>query len=95
MGVDGFPWKALIGVVPSEVHTIMHQAMAERKKPTIIEAYVDLFELPMSPKVKISFVNNLAESFARGQPYTCRIGLSLFRNQVHNALKNIHSHSVK
>jgi pyruvate dehydrogenase (quinone) len=79
---------------PNEVRSKLHQAMKERK-PTIIEAYVDPFEPPMPPKVEMSFVNNLAESFARGQPYASRIGLTLFRNQVHNILKNIHSHSVK
>ncbi|HYX56725.1 MAG TPA: thiamine pyrophosphate-dependent enzyme [Nitrososphaeraceae archaeon] len=79
---------------PNEVKSKIHQSMKERK-PTIIEAYVDPFEPPMPPKVEMSFVNNLAESFARGQPYANRIGLTLFRNQVHNILKNIHSHSVK
>jgi pyruvate dehydrogenase (quinone) len=77
---------------PNEVKSKLHQAMKERK-PTIIEAYVDPFEPPMPPKVEMSFVNNLAESFARGQPYASRIGLTLFRDQVHNILKNIHSHS--
>jgi pyruvate dehydrogenase (quinone) len=79
---------------PNEVKSKLHQAMKERK-PTIIEAYVDPFEPPMPPKVEVSFVNNLAESFARGQPYASRIGLTLFRDQVHNILKNIHSHSLK
>jgi pyruvate dehydrogenase (quinone)/pyruvate oxidase len=79
---------------PNEVKPKLHQAMRERK-PTIIEAYVDPFEPPMPPKVEMSFVNNLAESFARGQPYAGRIGLTLFRDQVHNTLKNIHSHSLK
>jgi pyruvate dehydrogenase (quinone) len=73
----------------------MHQAMAERKKSTIIEVYVDPFEPPMSPKVEMSLVNNLAESFASRQLYASRIGLTLFRSQVHYILKNIHSHSVK
>jgi pyruvate dehydrogenase (quinone) len=79
---------------PYEVKSKIHQAMKE-KKPTIIEAYVDPFEPPMPPKVEMEFVNNLAKSFAKGQPYSRRIGLTLFRNQVHNILKNIHSHSVK
>ena len=78
---------------PNEVKPKLHQAMKEERKPTIIEAYVDPFEPPMPPKVEMSFVNNLAESFARGQPYASRIGLTLFRDQVHNILKNIHSHS--
>jgi pyruvate dehydrogenase (quinone) len=79
---------------PNEVKSKMHQAMKE-KKPTIIEAYVDPFEPPMPPKVEMSFVNNLAKSFAKGQPYARRIGLTLFRDQVHKSLKNIHSHSIK
>ena len=53
---------------PYEVKSKIHQAMKE-KKPTIIEAYVDPFEPPMPPKVEIEFVNNLAKSFAKGQPY--------------------------
>jgi pyruvate dehydrogenase (quinone) len=80
---------------PNEVNSIMQQAMKEEKKPTIIEAYVDPFEPPMPPKVEMEFVSNLAESFASGQPYASRISLTLFRDQVHNILRNIHSHHVK
>jgi pyruvate dehydrogenase (quinone)/pyruvate oxidase len=47
----------------------------------------------MPPKVEMGFVKEVAASFARGQPYTRRIGLTLFRDQVHNVLKNIHRHS--
>ncbi len=79
---------------PSEVKSKIHQAMKERK-PTIIEAYVDPFEPPMPPKVEISFVKNLAESFAKGQPYARRIGLTLYRDKVHEVLKNIHTHSIE
>jgi pyruvate dehydrogenase (quinone) len=79
---------------PNEVKSKLHQAIKEERKPTIIEAYVDPFEPPMPPKVEMSFVNNLAESFARGQPYASRIGLTLFRNKVHEVLKNIHTHSL-
>ena len=79
---------------PNEVKSKLHQAMKEEGKPTIIEAYVDPFEPPMPPKVEMSFVNNLAESFARGQPYASRIGLTLFRNKVHEVLKNVHTHSL-
>ena len=59
----------------------MHQAMKERK-PTIIEAYVDPFEPPMPPKVEMEFVR-VDKSFAKGQPSARRIGLTLFRYQVH------------
>ena len=86
--------KGYVVKEPYEVKSKIHQAMKE-KKPTIIEAYVDPFEPPMPPKVEIEFVNNLAKSFAKGQPYSRRIGLTLFRNQVHRSLMNIHSHSVK
>lgn len=79
---------------PAEVNSVMSQAMAE-KKPTIIEAYVDPFEPPMPPKVDMDFVSNLAESFAKGQPYARRIGLTLFRNQVHDALRKVHSHDTE
>ncbi len=76
----------------SEVRPIIRQAFSERNKPTIIEAYVDPFEPPMPPKVDREFVTNLAESFARGQPYASRIGLTLFRDKVHETLRNMHSH---
>jgi len=76
---------------PGEVKSVMHTAMLE-KKPTIIEAYVDPFEPPMPPKVGPEYIQNMAESFAKGQPYAGRIGLTLYRNQVHKALRNVHSH---
>jgi pyruvate dehydrogenase (quinone)/pyruvate oxidase len=79
---------------PAEVKSVISQAMGENK-PTIIEAYVDPFEPPMPPKVDMEFVANLAESFAKGQPYAGRIGLTLFRNQVHEALRKIHSHGTE
>jgi pyruvate dehydrogenase (quinone) len=82
---------------PDEISSIMEQAMKiekDRRKPVIIEASVDPFEPPMPPKVEMEFVTNLAESFVKGQPYAKRIGLTLFRNQVHNILKNIHTHSA-
>jgi pyruvate dehydrogenase (quinone)/pyruvate oxidase len=79
---------------PSDVRTVIRQAFAE-KKPTLVEAYVDPFEPPMPPKVDIGFVTNLAESLARGQPYGRRIGLTLFRDKVHETLRKIHSHESK
>ena len=83
---------------PNEIRSIMEEAMKmdkDRSKPVIIEAFVDPFEPPMPPKVEMEFVTNLAESFVKGQPYAKRIGLTLFRNQVHSILKNIHTHSVQ
>jgi pyruvate dehydrogenase (quinone)/pyruvate oxidase len=49
----------------------------------------------MPPKVELGFVKEMAASFVRGEPYTRRIGLTLFRDQVHSVLKNIYSHSGK
>lgn len=78
---------------PHDVNSVMHEAMSD-KKPTIIEAYVDPFDPPMPPKVEMEFVRKLAESFAKGQPYAKRIGLTLFRNQVHERLKDFHYHEI-
>ena len=80
---------------PKEVRGILRAALAERKKPAIVEAYVDPFEPPMPPKVEREFITKMAESFAKGQPYARRIGLTLFRNQVHESMKGLHSHSNK
>jgi pyruvate dehydrogenase (quinone) len=76
---------------PNQVRSTVRNAMKENK-PTLIEAYVDPFEPPMPPKTDMVFVNNLAKSFAKGQPYKGRIGLTLFRDKVHEVLKDIHSH---
>ena len=76
---------------PNQVRSTVRNAMKE-SKPTLIEAYVDPFEPPMPPKIDMVFVNNLAKSFAKGQPYKGRIGLTLFRDKVHAVLKDIHSH---
>ena len=76
---------------PGEVGPIIHEAM-EEKRPTIIEALVDPFDPPMPPKVEPEFVKNIAESFARGQPYASRIGLTLYRNQIHEVLRGLHHH---
>jgi pyruvate dehydrogenase (quinone) len=78
---------------PNEVRDVLRTALAERKKPVIVEAYVDPFEPPMPPKVEREFIAKMAESFARGQPYARRIGLTLFRNQVHESMKGLHSHT--
>jgi pyruvate dehydrogenase (quinone)/pyruvate oxidase len=74
-----------------DIKPIMKKAMSDKttRKPTIIEAYVDPFEPPMPPKVEPEFVQNMAESFAKGQPYAKRIGLTLYRNQMNSTMKTI------
>ena len=79
---------------PQEIRKVMHEAMAQNV-PTIIEAYVDPFEPPMPPKVDIKLVSKMAESFAKGEPYAKRIGLTIFRNQVHETLRKIHPDDKK
>jgi pyruvate dehydrogenase (quinone)/pyruvate oxidase len=76
---------------PNEVKSIMKMAMNKTttRKPTIIEAYVDPFEPPMPPKTEPEFARNMAESFAKGQPYAKRIGLTLYRNQVSSTFKGL------
>jgi pyruvate dehydrogenase (quinone) len=76
---------------PSEAISTIHFAMKE-KVPTIVEANVDPFEPPMPPKTDMEYVTNLAKSLAKGQPYPTRIGLTLFRDKVHEVLKDIHEH---
>jgi pyruvate dehydrogenase (quinone) len=70
-----------------DIKPIMKKAMSDNttRKPTIIEAYVDPFEPPMPPKIEAEFVQNMAESFAKGQPYAKRIGLTLYRNKMRNS----------
>lgn len=74
---------------PQEIRRVMHEAMAQ-DVPTIIEAHVDPFEPPMPPKVDLKLVSKMTESFAKGEPYAKRIGLTIFRNQVHEKLRKIH-----
>ncbi len=76
---------------PEDIKPIMKKVMSDNttRKPTIIEAYIDPFEPPTPPKIEPEFVQNMAESFAKGQPYAKRIGLTLYRNQMNSAMKTI------
>jgi pyruvate dehydrogenase (quinone) len=56
--------------------------MKETSKPTIVEVHRDPFEPLMPPKAEPDFIRKIAESFAKGEPYAKRIGLTLYRNQV-------------
>jgi pyruvate dehydrogenase (quinone) len=74
-----------------DIEPIMKKAMSDKttRKPTVIEAYVDPFEPPTPPKIEPEFVQNMAESFAKGQPYAKRIGLTLYRNQMNSTIETI------
>jgi hypothetical protein len=65
-------------------HTTSYEngnAQRHGKKPVIIEAYVDPFEPMVPPKAKSEFIQKISESFAKGQPYSERIGLTLYRSK--------------
>jgi pyruvate dehydrogenase (quinone) len=76
---------------PDQVKPVLNEAMNDNK-PTIVEVYVDPFDPPMPPQVELEFVRKMAESFAKGQPYSKRIGLTLYRNQIHEKLRGLHHH---
>ena len=60
----------------------MNQAIQERELP-VIEVHVDPFELPMPPKVDGGvLLKEVTASLARGQSYTRRTSITLFRHQV-------------
>jgi pyruvate dehydrogenase (quinone) len=79
---------------PNEIKSVIHEAMSQTR-PTIVEAYTDPFEPPMPPKVDIKFMKNMAESFAKGQPYAKRIGLTIFRDQIHEKFGKAHRNPKK
>src|SRR5689334_20119532 len=66
-----------------DIRPVMKMAMHKdtEKKPVIIEAYVDPLEPMVPPKAKSEFIQKISESFAKGQPYSERIGLTLYRNK--------------
>ena len=53
----------------------------KERRPVIIEAYADPFEPIVPPKAQPEFIKKISESFAKGQPYSQRIGLTLYRNK--------------
>ena len=75
-----------------EVEPLIHDAMKEDDVPVIVDAHVDPFEAPLPPKISMEFVSNIAKAFAKGQPYAKEIGLTLSIDQLHEKLRNLHSH---
>ena len=66
-----------------EVKSIIKMAMREEDElPTIVEAYVDPYELPLPPKVNMEFPSKIAESFERGQPYIQEIKKTLSMDHI-------------
>jgi pyruvate dehydrogenase (quinone)/pyruvate oxidase len=75
-----------------EVEPLIHDAMKQNDVPVIVDAHVDPFEAPLPPKISMEFVGNIAKAFAKGQPYAKEIGLTLSIDQLHEKLRNLHSH---
>lgn len=66
-----------------KVKSIIKLAMREEDElPTIVEAYVDPYELPLPPKVNMEFPSKIAESFERGQPYIQEIKKTLSMDHI-------------
>jgi pyruvate dehydrogenase (quinone)/pyruvate oxidase len=66
-----------------DIKPVMRAAMHKdiERKPVIIEAYVDPFEPMVPPKAKSEYIQKISESISKGQPYSDRIGLTLYRNK--------------
>jgi pyruvate dehydrogenase (quinone)/pyruvate oxidase len=77
-GGDGYTIRKSDDIKP-----VMKAAMHTdtERKPVIVEAYVDPFEPMVPPKAKSEYIQKISQSFAKGQPYSERIGLTLYRNK--------------
>ncbi|HET9780864.1 MAG TPA: thiamine pyrophosphate-dependent enzyme [Candidatus Dormibacteraeota bacterium] len=53
--------------------------------PVIVEAVVDPFEAPITPKIKPAEAVHMAEALARGEPNRERVALTMFRESVKEA----------
>src|SRR5438067_6151051 len=62
----------------------LHEALAG-DGPVIVEAVVDPFEPPLTPKVKPEEAVHMAEALARGEPNRERIALTMFRDTLDEA----------
>jgi pyruvate dehydrogenase (quinone)/pyruvate oxidase len=76
-----------------EVKSIIKLAMREEDElPTIVEAYVDPYELPLPPKVNMEFPSKIAESFERGQPYIKEIEKALSMDHIPERYYSLKAH---
>jgi len=77
-----------------EVKSIIQMALKEEKDdefPTLVEAYIDPFELPLPPKINVEFPHKIAESFKRGQPYSKEIENALSSDHIPERYHNLKS----
>ena len=69
---------------PLQCRAQLEEAMST-DGPVIVEAVVDPFEPPLTPKIKPREAVHIGESLARGEPNRERIALTLFRGSVKEA----------
>jgi len=69
-------------------------AAMEIDGPVIIEAEVDPNEPPMPPKITPEQAKNFAEALVRGQASRERIGLTLYRNVIEEAILSVSPYGV-
>jgi pyruvate dehydrogenase (quinone) len=69
---------------PSRCREQLAEALA-MDGPVLIEAVVDAYEPPMPPEVSPKQALHMAEALARGEPNRKRVGITLFRDVVHEA----------
>jgi pyruvate dehydrogenase (quinone) len=63
----------------------------EDKLPTIVEAHIDPFELPLPPKINMEFPSKIVESFERGQPYIKEIEKALSMDHISERYSSLKS----
>jgi pyruvate dehydrogenase (quinone)/pyruvate oxidase len=69
---------------PSTCRDQLAEALA-MDGPVLIEAVVDPYEPPMPAEVSPKQATHLAEALVRGEPNRKRVGVTLFRDVVHEA----------
>jgi len=76
----------------------IHLKVQEQPAKLVVDASIENNKFPVVVlSTSLNYFSSitaeeLAKSFVRGQPYANRIALTLYRDQVHNILKKIHTH---
>ena len=75
-GAKGFTIKKY-----SQIQKTIKEAL-DYDGPVIVDVYVDPYEPPMPPNINLSYLQNIAKSFVKGQPYAANIAKSLINNTI-------------
>jgi len=68
---------------PDQVRPMLEKAL-QSDRPALVEVVTDPVEPPMPAKVRWEQAKNFALAMARGEPNRTRIGLTLFRDVLHD-----------